>query len=188
MSDDSYTWACPDLVGDHARRALDGLRADLVERGIIDDRLADCILSVEPGHPPGPRIADALEVPAGPMLGGAVNGLEMVVGREVTAPWGDGYDGTVHTCRSCGSRHDFDAEFGDLFDEILVWRDGGALPIATCPSCAERSSFADLDLSVPWCLAESVVRVWNWYIPRRWFIDLVTSHLTPQTVVFANRI
>lgn len=186
MSDDSYTWACPDLVGDAARSALDGLRADLVERGIIEDRLTDCILSDQPGYPPGPRASDALQAPSRHLLEQAVNGLELVVGREVAAPYGDDYEGTTWTCGSCNARHDFDDT--DAIDGVGAWFEGGAVPVVRCPACGHRSAFEDLDLEPAWCLAEAVVRVWNWYLPQPWFIDLVSSHLTPRTITFYNHV
>ncbi|MCB1038065.1 MAG: hypothetical protein KDA94_00825 [Acidimicrobiales bacterium] len=66
----------------------------------------------------------------------------------------------------------------------------GRLETATvpCPTCGYRAPFADLDLDPSWCLAETVVRVWNWAIPQDWFIRLVHSYLTPRTISLVNKV
>jgi len=60
----------------------------------VEDRLTDCVLGTNGGYRPGPLVAAATPSPLTSLRGLRSCGVEFAFGREIIAPWGEGYQGT----------------------------------------------------------------------------------------------
>ena len=166
------------------------MHAALVERGIIRPDLSDAALGQHGAFGAGPQIGDAVDVPPEQFRTVRASGLEFSFQREIVAPWGDGYTGTINRCRECGreTRLDDDPTAAPMFEGLQGWLDGGPLPSHRCEACGHRRSFGDLELEPRWCAASFVINLWNWSVLRPEFERLMQELLPEDTVLIYDHL
>jgi hypothetical protein len=171
-----------DASADEAQDLADGALAWLIAEEIVSGELTDCALGGL-AHAPGRCRVKALR-DAGDTDGlwisagiGAVNGLQVHVGRQVYFGGGGGVSDAG--CPKCGGIEpfrDFSAALNDWFK--------AGVPDHACPLCSQRSLTNDWILEPQWGVGHLQLTFWNWPQLSEQFRQDISVQLNGHRLVY----
>ncbi len=171
-----------DISADEALGLAERTRDWLVERGIIQSTLSDCILG-GPGYRPGPAYAETLEDPSNLSFRNS-GGLRFNVGHRIVF---HAVSGEV-TCRFCGARVDL-VEHGDTWVEAVdAWYAGDDAVAFTCPACGRSERLTEWTGRWPWGFGNLGLEFWNWTPLSERFVREVTEKLRHRTTLVSSEL
>lgn len=138
----------------------------LVARGIVEALPTDCVLGPELGHPPGPKLMEALVPQTTPphFLSLKTNGLALHVARPQL--WCEGDELPELSCRRCGGEVDFELVV-PLLDRL---GDPFHPPDVECTHCHVASRVFDLGIENG-AIGNLTLEAWNWWPLRDEVLD-----------------
>lgn len=170
MSDSAQILVAIDCPEYEAVKAGDAARDSLVEHGIVERELTDCVLGGDGrGHPPGPNVEVAVEGEADATRELWTNGLAVVVGRTV---FDGGQNAIELLCPRCGATFEPGSEWLEAVD---AWAAGDDDARYACPPCGLEQPLREWDGPWPWGFGYLGLEFWNWPPLKREFIDQLSS-------------
>ena len=167
----------------------------LASEGIIGAEPTDCVLSAEPGYPPGPRYIAAVTGPSEWLPRLRTNGLAVITTRSVFHPI-QGELGPV-ACPHCGQTVELEdpatgqptQQWERFSDALNAWMSGDACAVA-CPRCRQVTGFNDWHWTGDWPFAVGFLgfKFWNWPPLRESFITQMASQLGHRVVVTRGKL
>jgi hypothetical protein len=168
---------------EEAETLANEIRDWLVDRGIIQATMTDCILGGDGrGYPPGPNVEEVI----GPgdhslFLKLWTNGLGLVTGRTV---FYSGQGETTVLCPKCRVSHGDHAQWGDVIGE---WYAGKAA-LLRCPHCKTSTAITEWVFDPPWGFGNLGLVFWNWPPLKDDFISEIGDRLKHQIVVVKGKL
>jgi endogenous inhibitor of DNA gyrase (YacG/DUF329 family) len=167
----------------------------LAGAGIIEAVPTDCVLSTEPGYPPGPRYIAAVTGPGERLHSLRTNGLAVITTRSVFHPI-QGELGPV-ACPRCGQTVELEDpatgqaahQWERFSDALSTWMTGGPCEVA-CPHCGQAAGFNDWHWASDWPFAVGFLgfKFWNWPPLKESFIAQLASQLGHRVVVTRGKL
>jgi len=171
-----------DVLADDAPALAERMRAWLVERGIIQATVSDCILG-GPGYRPGPAYAETLEDPSDLSFQHSA-GLRLNVGHRIVF---HAVGGQV-TCRFCAAQVDL-AEHGETWGESVdAWYAGDDAAAFTCPVCGRSEHLTEWTGRWPWGFGSLGLEFWNWTPLSDRFVQEVAKELRHRTTLVSSEL
>ena len=172
------------------------LVAWLVETGVIEAELTDCVLG-DLGHRPGPgyraAVTDAVDDDF--LLDGMENGVEVHVERTVFDP--SQGDPTSATCPRCGEVVAFidpgpwklTSEWAAFAEVLDRWQEGGSSAVP-CPRCGVPVGINDWQWHewFPMAVGCLGLTFWNWPPLAEEFVAQVAERLGHRVIVIAGKL
>ena len=171
-----------DATAEEAEPLAMHVRDWLITEGIVSSELTDCILSNKPGHPPGPDYTKAAAEAPSYFRSLAVNGLEIILGRNVF--WTT--FGCELVCRGCGRQ--FEAPSPEWRDAVDEWYKCLGPGMLACPHCGYREPVTEWKHEPDWGFGNLGFKFWNWPPLTPSFIEQMTRRLGHRTVLVSSKI
>ena len=161
------------------------VREWLIEEGIIDKIIEDCVLGSDTGHPPGPNFMRAVDGEDDSyFLGLRTNGLEIITERTLYSS----FDGNIElVCDGCSERFDPPEEY---FKAVGKWlnRETPGLLACACPGCGTTRAITEWQHDPPVLYAYLGLRFWNWPLLKDSFVVDVSNRLTHSVALVAGKL
>ena len=159
----------------------------LIDRGVIEPRAKDCVLSRDKlGYPPGLNYRDVIDLPAGCddyTLDTLTNGLEIEIGRQVFyTTWG-----LTLVCRKCSGR--VDGRGDDAWSQAVgEWYHEKGADMFACPACGHAEPVTEWTYDPPWGFGNLGFTFWNWPPLRPSFVTELSERLGHRTVLVRGKL
>jgi hypothetical protein len=195
MSTWSDTIVDIDVTAQEAPRLAEVIRTWLVGEGIIEPEIS----GPAEGHPPGASYRIAIESDEDvvarqyggyycvrSVLDTKPNGLEILVGREMSLSYQNGLELRCNTCRyTFDLLEDSDSAasaFSEWENACDAWLKGDDQASFACPKCGQGTLLAEWRGPRLWGFGNLALRFWNWSLSEK-FIHTVASKLGHRTVL-----
>jgi hypothetical protein len=172
MSDSAQILVAIDCPAEEAVEHGEAVLQWLVEHGIVQPELSDCVLGGDGrGYAPGPEMSAAVDSDADGTRQLRTNGVAIVVGRTIV----DGGENEIELrCRRC--RTSFEPTDG-WFEAMDSWARGEDEARYACPSCGFEEPIREWNGPWPWGFGHLGLEFWNWPPLKGVFVDQLTSLL-----------
>lgn len=172
MSDSAQILVAIDCPADEAAEHGEAVLEWLVEHGIVQRALSDCVLGGDGrGYAPGPEMSRAVDGDADLTRQLWTNGLAIVLGRTIF----DGGENEIELrCPRCGTTFEPRDGWSKAVDS---WAAGDDEARYSCPSCGFEQPLREWDGPWAWVFAHLGLEFWNWPPLKREFVDQLSSLL-----------
>jgi len=172
-----------DASVEEAQTLANEIRDWLVERGIIQATLTDCVLGGDGrGYPPGRNFEEAISPGVHhDLLQWRTNGLHLVIGRTVFDP---GQADHIVMCPQCRTPHEDHIQWGNAIGE---WYEGKTA-LLRCPHCNASTPITEWVFDPPWGFGNLGFKFWNWPPLKDEFVSEFGERLKHQTIIVKGKL
>ena len=183
MGDWFQTIVDRDASLEEARELAREIRDWLVDRGIVQETVTDCVLGGDGhGYPPGPNFEQVTDTsPHHDIRNIWTNGLQLIIGRTVFDP-GQGDHNII--CPQCQTAYD---DHGQWSKAISEWYEGKA-GMLRCTHCKQPTPIIEWTFDPPWGFGNLGFVFWNWPPLKGEFISEVGGRLKHHVVVVKGKL
>ena len=172
MSDDAQILVAIDCPPEQAALHADAVLEWLVDRGIVERGLSDCVLGNDgQGHAPGPDLEAVVEGDTATTRRLWTNGLAIVIGRTI---FDNGSNDIELQCPNCSRTFEPADDWGDA---AIAWVEGDDGVRYSCPTCGQDQAIQDWADPWPWGFGNLGIEFWNWPPLRVEIIESVSARV-----------
>lgn len=183
MGDWFQTIVDEEASAEKAETLANEIRDWLIDRGIIQTTMTDCVLGGNGrGYPPGPHFEQAISPGAHHhFLQLWTNGLHFVIGRTV---FDSGQGETTVLCPKCQTPRDDHTQWVDAIGE---WYEGKTA-LLRCPHCNTSTPITEWKFDPPWGFGNLGFTFWNWPPLKDEFVSELGERLNHQIVIVKGKL